>query len=275
MHRAPTTSSRASVGARLLAALVAVVLVASACSSDDTPALVDTDGPSPSEQAAAEGCDGDVGPMDHLVVEAATEPELDVYDAPMATTPSTALDNPKLINDDPDAPVPLVMLVKDAPTANDCDWIEVYLPIRPNGSTGWVKRDDVQVSKHDYKLVIDLDDFNLKAYKADEVVLDAAIAVARDNTPTPGGLYYTTELIQPPDPDSVYGVYAYGLSGFSDVLESFNGGPGQLGIHGTNEPDKIGTKVSSGCIRLTNEDITELVEDIGLPLGVPVEINQA
>ena len=29
-------------------------------------------------------------------------------------------------------------------------------------------------------------------------------------------------------------------------------------IHGSNEPDSIGTAVSSGCIRLTNEDVIDL-----------------
>lgn len=29
-------------------------------------------------------------------------------------------------------------------------------------------------------------------------------------------------------------------------------------IHGTNEPETIGTNVSSGCIRLTNDDVTDL-----------------
>jgi lipoprotein-anchoring transpeptidase ErfK/SrfK len=29
-------------------------------------------------------------------------------------------------------------------------------------------------------------------------------------------------------------------------------------IHGTNEPWTIGTNVSSGCIRLTNDDVTDL-----------------
>ena len=29
-------------------------------------------------------------------------------------------------------------------------------------------------------------------------------------------------------------------------------------IHGTNQPSTIGTFVSSGCIRLTNDDITDL-----------------
>ncbi len=30
-------------------------------------------------------------------------------------------------------------------------------------------------------------------------------------------------------------------------------------IHGTNEPDSIGKKVTSGCIRLHNQDILELI----------------
>ncbi len=33
-------------------------------------------------------------------------------------------------------------------------------------------------------------------------------------------------------------------------------------IHGTNEPNTIGTNVSSGCIRLMNEDVTDLYERV-------------
>lgn len=33
-------------------------------------------------------------------------------------------------------------------------------------------------------------------------------------------------------------------------------------IHGTNEPDTIGQAVSSGCIRLLNEDVTDLYERV-------------
>jgi lipoprotein-anchoring transpeptidase ErfK/SrfK len=43
-----------------------------------------------------------------------------------------------------------------------------------------------------------------------------------------------------------------------------------IGIHGTNEPQLVGTDVSHGCIRLRNEDISRLVGL--LPLGTPVEI---
>ena len=48
--------------------------------------------------------------------------------------------------------------------------------------------------------------------------------------------------------------------------------PIQLGgvspFHGTNEPWTIGTNVSSGCIRLTNEDIVDLYNRT--PIGAKV-----
>lgn len=195
--------------------------------------------------------------------------EVAVFDAPNGTQVSS-MENPRLINGDPNAAVPTVFLVKDAPTTDDCEWVEVYLPVRPNGSSGWVKRSDLQVTANPYRLVADLANFTLTLYKDGNVDREIDIAVASDNTPTPGGLYYITELVQTPEPGGAYGPYAYGLSGFSEVHQTFNGGPGQLGIHGTNQPQLIGTKVSNGCIRMRNEDITALAEV--LPLGVPVEV---
>ena len=41
-------------------------------------------------------------------------------------------------------------------------------------------------------------------------------------------------------------------------------------IHGTNEPQTIGTNVSSGCIRLTNEDIVDLYDRT--PIGIKVVV---
>ncbi|HLF41857.1 MAG TPA: L,D-transpeptidase, partial [Acidimicrobiia bacterium] len=90
------------------------------------------------------------------------------------------------------------------------------------------------------------------------------------DTPTPGGIFYIKELLQPPNPRGAYGPYAFGLSGFSNVLESFAGGDGVIGIHGTNDPTTVGKDVSHGCIRLRNEDLLELVERV--PLGTPVAI---
>jgi lipoprotein-anchoring transpeptidase ErfK/SrfK len=39
-------------------------------------------------------------------------------------------------------------------------------------------------------------------------------------------------------------------------------------IHGTNEPESIGSAASSGCIRMLNEEVTELYES--LPIGAKV-----
>ncbi len=41
-------------------------------------------------------------------------------------------------------------------------------------------------------------------------------------------------------------------------------------IHGTNNPTSIGTRVSSGCIRLTNEDVTDLYSRVGIGTKVIV-----
>src|ERR1700761_9554312 len=53
-------------------------------------------------------------------------------------------------------------------------------------------------------------------------------------------------------------------------------GPSEYRIHGTNDPTTIGKFVSSGCIRLTNEDVTDLFGRVNvgtkvvvLPKGAP------
>ena len=71
-------------------------------------------------------------------------------------------------------------------------------------------------------------------------------------------------------PRTIYGPYAYGLSGFSNQLTSFAGGDGVIGIHGTNAPWTVGQNLSHGCIRMLNRDIEKLVPL--LPLGTPVRI---
>ena len=39
-------------------------------------------------------------------------------------------------------------------------------------------------------------------------------------------------------------------------------GETEFRIHGTNKPDTIGKRVSSGCIRLTNDDVVDLYERV-------------
>ena len=149
-------------------------------------------------------------------------------------------------------------------------WLKVYLPTRPNGSKGWIRNDQVRLSQHRYRIVVELNAHRISVYQGALVIDHEKIAVGRRSTPTPGGRYYTKELFRPPDPAGPYGPYAYGLSGFSNVLKEFGGGDGVIGIHGTSQPELLGTDVSHGCIRMSNSGISKLAAT--LPLGVPVDI---
>ena len=102
------------------------------------------------------------------------------------------------------------------------------------------------------------------------VLYTGPIADGAPNTPTPVGHYYIRVLIKAPNPNTVYGPYAYGLSSHSDVLTSFEGGDGETGIHGNDDASVLGSSVTHGCIRMDNAEITRLASI--LPLGTPVDI---
>ncbi|MEU3020668.1 L,D-transpeptidase [Nocardiopsis sp. NPDC007018] len=152
------------------------------------------------------------------------------------------------------------------------DWLEVFLPVRPNGSTGWIDADDVEITVTAYRVVVDMAEFSFTVTEGGEEVLTGPVGIGTGETPTPPGEYYFTELLRPSDPGGEYGAYAFGLSGFSDTLESFAGGPGQLGVHGTNDESGLGGEVSHGCVRVSNDDIVWMAER--LPVGTPVEITE-
>ena len=190
----------------------------------------------------------------------AVVPRVGVYDAPTSPRPRVALDHPQ------PSGAPLVFVVREEQPA----WLDVSLPVRPNGSTGWVRRSDVRLSQHTYRIVVQLAAHRITVYQGTSVIDDEPVGLGTHDTPTPGGAYYTKELLKPPNPNGPYGPYAYGLSGFSNVLTDFAGGDGVIGIHGTNDPSLLGKNVSHGCIRMSNAGITMLARV--LPLGVPVDI---
>lgn len=238
---------------RVVGALLALIALSSGCSAENPPPL----GEQPTTTAAAVR-----DPYRSTVAEALST-SVKVYDRPASGTPVRTITQP----DDP--PRPLVFLVQEERPPL---WLEVLLPVRPNGSTGWIRSTDVKLTEHDYRITVRLAAHRITVTRGPTVLVDAPIGVGRGQTPTPGGLYYTKELLRPPRPDTVYGPYAYGLSGFSNTLETFEGGEPVLGIHGTNDPGGLGQDVSLGCIRMPNAEIVRLVEEIQLPLGVPVDV---
>lgn len=192
--------------------------------------------------------------------------EIAVHATPDATSPAETYPNPWPLDDDPAHVVPQVFLV----VGQQGPWVEVLLPVRPNGTTGWVRARDVRLTQNNFRIAIELATHRITVYDGDTIMLQEPIAVGKAATPTPVGTYYLRVLLRAPDPNTVYGPYAYGLSGHSDVLTSFNGGDGELGIHGNNDPSVLGTDASAGCVRMSNDGITRLAGI--LPLGTPVEI---
>ena len=242
-----------------LVATVAVVLLLGACGGGTS----DSGRTAPTQAAPAQaGPTTTTTAYPVFTVATATVPQVEVFDEPGQGAPSRTLESP-----DSWYGVPRVFLLRETRG----DWLKVLLPARPNGSTGWIRASDVELSQHDYRVLIDVPARRLTAYKGTDVLVEAPVAVGSSATPTPGGLFYTTQTIRVlPDQRAAYGPYAFGLSAYSEVLFEFGGGDGQVGIHGTEDVDSIGKDVSNGCIRLANEEITKLAETF--PLGVPVEI---
>lgn len=156
--------------------------------------------------------------------------------------------------------------------ARSGDWLEVLLPIRPNGSTGWVPMSSVRLMWLTYRVEVSLSRHRLVLYDSGRPVFHTAAAVGARSTPTPRGTFFLTDLLKQPQRGGAYGPYAFGLSGFSPVLRHFAGGPGQLGLHGTNDPSSLGHSVTHGCVRVANRVITMLARR--LPLGTPLVVTR-
>jgi lipoprotein-anchoring transpeptidase ErfK/SrfK len=202
-------------------------------------------------------------PVPRSTVATATVPVVNVYDDPGAPAPARSLEHPIRPQG-----TPLVFLVVE----EQPEWLKVLVPVRPNGTTGWIRTSDVTLASHTFRILVELGAHRLTVWKGNDVFAVEPIGVGRQEAPTPGGVFYTLQLLKTVEEQDqrAYGPYAYALSGFSEVLTSFMGGEGRLAIHGTSDPSSVGQDVSHGCIRMTNEAITRLVTE--LPLGVPVEV---
>jgi len=196
------------------------------------------------------------------IVAEARVPAVSVFRTPHARKPFLTLRNPNAHG------ARLVFLVK----ARRPGWELVYLPKRPNGSTGWVHDSQVELARDPYRLTVSLGARRLTVTRAGHTFLAAPVGVGKSATRTPTGMYFVVELLEQANPAGAYGPFAFGLSAYSNVLYSFGGGPGQIGLHGTNEPGALGTDVSHGCIRVANSVIARLADL--LPLGTPVVIRR-
>jgi lipoprotein-anchoring transpeptidase ErfK/SrfK len=150
------------------------------------------------------------------------------------------------------------------------DWLQVELPIRPNGSRGWIRSSAVMTAVTTMAIDVDRRAHVLTLLRNGAPVRTFPVAVGAPATPTPTGAFFISDRLPTLAPYGPYGPYALGLSGYSDVLLTFAGADGVLGIHGTNEDWSVGHPVSHGCIRMHNSDVTWLYRKIGLGAAVIV-----
>lgn len=192
---------------------------------------------------------------------AKAEGPLGVFEAPGAEAPFRVLDSHTLLG------TPTVVLI----LGESGDWLQVLLPGRPNGQTGWVRSGDVERFEVNRRAVIDLGSRVLRVLDGDRSIFETSIGVGSPSSPTPTGTFFVTDAVRITNPHGPWGPYAFGLSARSDTVTEFNGGDGIIGIHGTNKPGSIGEAQSLGCVRLPN-DIMLRVARL-LTVGSPVEIS--
>ena len=167
--------------------------------------------------------------------------------------------------------VPTVFGVLSAVVGADCrpDWYRVQLPRKPNGITGYVRAQDVELFPVHTRIEVDLSDRSVVLYRSGRRVLTTTAAIGSDATPTPVGSYYVDQRLIPYDTSGPFGPGAIGIAAYSEVLTGWaQGGP--IAIHGTTRPWSIGEAVSNGCIRVRNPVLRRLFA-AALP-GTPVTI---
>jgi len=167
--------------------------------------------------------------------------------------------------------VPMVFAALDAVLGPHCRaaWYRVRVPLKPNGTTGYVRARVVNLRRLQSQIVIDLSTRRLTLYRRGRVLLSTTTAIGAPATPTPRGDFYIDQRFKEPDANGPYGWAAIGISAFSEVLRGWpQGGP--VAIHGTNRPSLLGLPVSNGCIRVSNDAIQRIWRLA--PTGTPVSI---
>jgi len=168
-----------------------------------------------------------------------------------------------------DGQAELYVALTSAHTDTNETWVEIELPGRPNGKTGWVPRGALgplhAVSGY---LLVDRARLRATLFRDGRVIFSAPVGVGKASTITPPGHFYVMEKLRAIN-GPVYGPFALGTSAYAPTLSEWPGG-GIVGIHGTDQPSLIPGRPSHGCIRMRNADITRLWAIVGV--GTPIEI---
>jgi lipoprotein-anchoring transpeptidase ErfK/SrfK len=151
-------------------------------------------------------------------------------------------------------------------------WLRVRLPGRPNGHAGWISTNRTRQTATPWRLRVTLSTRRVTVYRGGRVRRQFRAVIGKPSTPTPRGAFFIEEALALSSYETG-GPYALATSARSNVFQEFEGGPGQIGIHGTNNLSGApGSAASHGCIRLRPRAITWLARRIGA--GVPLTVTR-
>jgi hypothetical protein len=153
------------------------------------------------------------------------------------------------------------------------EWLRVLLPIRPNGNTGWIRADFVLLARSPYSVEVRTKQAEVSVFRSGRPLRRFRAVVGAEATPTPAGLFAIYDPVPQPRSDGFVGPWVIHLTGHSDVLDDFGGGPGRVAIHGRGGASlhvPLGSAASHGCIRVDNDVVSWLARTV--PTGTPVVI---
>jgi lipoprotein-anchoring transpeptidase ErfK/SrfK len=151
-------------------------------------------------------------------------------------------------------------------------WLRVRLPGRPNSHTGWISGDSTRDTRTPWRLRVDTSKRQVTVFDHNRLVKRFKAVVGKPSTPTPSGHFFVEENIRLHSGLSG-SPFALALSARSNVFQEFEGGPGQVALHGLGGVGGTpGTAVSHGCVRLGTRSISWLAARMGP--GVPVTITR-
>jgi lipoprotein-anchoring transpeptidase ErfK/SrfK len=156
--------------------------------------------------------------------------------------------------------------------ADQGEWLRVLLPGRPNGHAGWISARRTRATSTPWRIRVALDSRQVLVFREGREVRRFPAIIGKHSTPTPRGTFFVEEALRLRRSESG-APFALATSARSNALQEFDGGPGQIALHGTgNLAGTLGTAVSHGCVRLGDRAISWLAGRIGA--GVPVSVGR-
>lgn len=148
-------------------------------------------------------------------------------------------------------------------------WFRVLLPSKPNGSTGWLRDQNLEQAVTPYRIQVHLGSKTLELFRNGESIGKWTVGIGKPSAPTPTGRTFILGAFT--DDDQKYSPVILPLGTHSPTLDSYGGGPGTVAIHTWPTDEVYGTESSDGCIRVPPDALKKLTE---VPLGTIVLIDE-